>query len=249
MTISTPLDATGVPTTVTTKGHEWSLDSPCHSYSDDEKTASGPLTGKRVSFSPWVDFLTVEHFGDLSPEECQEMWYSKQEFAEIKLNMKQSINFMVRYGIIDDDVEFCSRGLESRKDVLRRRENQKEAVDSVMNEQYLQRAEGGSLPELIAMLYSVFSFPCQQQAHTIALRDALDVDQSRRIDHREVSLDPEMPYPGEGVLQLLAGEGRLGEDLCSTGIEEWLVERFEKAERLVSSSRGRQYTIPPVDIE
>mmetsp|Transcript_48669 Transcript_48669/g.74045 ORF Transcript_48669/g.74045 Transcript_48669/m.74045 type:complete len:249 (-) Transcript_48669:25-771(-) len=248
MTISTHLDATGVPTNMTvSKSNEWSLDSSCRSCSDDEKTATGPLTGRRVSFSPWVDFVQVEHFRDLSPEEGHQMWYSKQEFAEIKSNMKQSINFMVRYGIIDDDVEFCSRGLETREDKIRRRENQKEAVDSVMNEQYLQRAEGGSLPELIAMLYSVFSFPCQQQAHTTALRDAHDVDQTRPIDPQEVSLDPEMPYPGEGVLQLLAGEGRTGEDLGS--IEEWLVERFEKAERLVSSHRARQFSSPAIDIE
>jgi hypothetical protein len=246
MTISTPLDATGVPTNMTvTESNDWSLDSSCISCSDDEKAASGPLTGRRVSFSPWVDFVQVEHFSDLSPEEGQQIWYSKQEFTEIKSNMKQSINFMIRYGIIDDDVEFCSRGLENREDKLWRRENQKEAVDSVMNEQYLQRAEGGSLPELIAMLYSVFSFPCQQQAHNTALSDAHNSDQTQPIDPQEVSLDSEMPIPGEGVLQLLADEGRTGEDLGS--IEEWLVERFEKAERLVSSRRACQFNSPAIE--
>jgi hypothetical protein len=248
MTISTPFDAAGVPTTVLTPRNQWGFDGSCRSLSNDEKMRNCPLTeGRRVSFSPWVDSVQVEHVSDLSPETVRELWYSKDEFAEIKSNMKQSINFMVRYRIIDDDVQFCSRGLETRQDVIRRRENQKEAIDSVMNEQHLQRVEGGSLPELIAILYSVFSFPCQQQAHSVALRDALDVDQSREIDHCDVTLDPEIPCPGEGVLQLLACEGRLSEDLSS--IEEWLVERFEKAQRLVSLSRSNQFTTPAIEIE
>jgi hypothetical protein len=241
MTVSQLLDGIAGAALVNAHEGEWGEDRSWLSV-DDEKTASGPLSEKYVSFSSWVDVVEIGRVDDYSPEEIEELWLSKKDHERIRMEARQSVNFMVRYGIIDDDLEFCARGLEAEEDKEQRRRNHKEAIDSVLNEQYLQRAEGSNVPELIAMLYSVLSFPCQQQAHILAIRDALDVDETHYGGHCEIHFESEIPFAGESVLQLLAEEDKISIEETFSSIEEWLVERFEKAERLVNVGRVRQFT-------
>ena len=290
MTISQPLRTAtnGIPgaSTMTKRQRGWIDDTSTRTLvdgndSDKKVCTESPTspTGKHVTFNSWTDVVHIEHYRDLSKEEYEERWFSKREFVAIKSNLKRCIRLIERCdGIIEGNnypEGFCSRGIETRVMVRRRRENHNEAVGSVLNEQYLQRAEGGSLPELVAMLYSVFSFPCQQAAHSIAVRDALEVgrttpESNQPSDNESSSssslLDSGMSYPSEGVLQRLAGQGRLvdgatTDDVNMASIEEWLVERFEKAERLVKVTRlngqhqrqqqrqSRAANNPAVDVE
>lgn len=260
MTVSPPHDTTIVPTLINTTYHDsdWEEDQSFLSIGDDKtsstctsKSSCGPLHEKRISFNSCVDFVEVPHLNEFSPEDIDAIWISQKEYTNIKMAVKQSVIFKVKYGIIDDDLEFCARGLETKDDTVQRRLNQKEAVASVLNEQYLQRMETSvsDMPELIAMLYSVFSYPCQQRAHTLALRDAVDVDETHYGGHCEVPFESEMPYPGDSVLQRIAEEEQISLEETFSSIEQWLVERFEKGERFAEVSRVRQYTMANMDVE
>jgi hypothetical protein len=246
MTVSQLLDGTAGTALINAHEDEWGEARSCLSV-DDEKTASGPLSEKCVSFSSRIDVVEIGRVDDYSPEEIEGLWLSKKDHDRIRTDAKQSVNFMVKYGIIDDDLEFSARGLENEEGRVQRRRDHKEAIDSVLNEQYLQRSEGSNLPELIAMLYSVLSFPCQQHAHILAIRDALDVDETHYGGHCEIPFESEIPFAGESVLQLLAEEEKISIEETFSSIEEWLVERFEKAERLVNVSRVRQYTTTAIE--
>jgi hypothetical protein len=219
----------------------------CLSIGSEKKQARGPLSAKCVSFNDTISAIPVTHINDYTQEDIDDTWYQKEDWKNMRKGMKQSIKFMVKYGIVDDDLEFCSRGLETRADTIQRRQNKNEAFAAVMNEQHLQRIEDSDLSELIAMLYSVYTFPCQQTAYMQGVRDAQDVHMDY-FDLDEIPSEFDLTYGGESVLERMASEERISGEETFSSIEEWLIERFEKGQRLARLNKIRR-TYVNIDIE
>jgi hypothetical protein len=223
-----------------------SCDSPCLSIGSEKKQATGPLSSKCVSFNDRISAIAVTHINDYTQEDINETWYQKEDYQNMRKGMKQSIKFMVN-GIVDDDLEFCSRGLETGADTRQRRQNKNEAFAVVNNEQQLQRIEGSDLSELIAMLYSVYAFPCQQTAYIQGVRDAQDVHMDS-FDLDEIPSEFDLAYAGESVLERMACEERISGEESFSSIEEWLIERFEKGQQVARMNKIRR-TYANIDIE
>jgi hypothetical protein len=197
---------------------------------------------KSVSFHPDVVVSTIEvdHIRDFSDEDIQAIWYTPEDYKELKGEAKQSVKFIERYGIVDDDLEFSSRGLETKEDVAERRRDTNESVQAVMNEQTLQLMEdGGSLPELVAMLYSVYSYPCQRTAYMNAIKDAQDVG-TTYVPPEELPEEDNLALTGESILARMVEEERISTDETFSSIEEWMVERFEKGQILANLNKLRR---------
>ena len=219
----------------------------CLSIGSEKKQATGPLSAKCVSFNDIISAIAVTHINDYTQEDINETWYQKEDYQNMRKGMKQSIKFMVKYGIVDDDLEFCSRGLETGADRRQRRQNKNESFAVVNNEQQLQRIEGSDLSELIAMLYSVYAFPCQQTAYMQGVRDAQDVHMDY-FDLDEIPSEFDLAYAGESVLERMASEERISGEESFSSIEEWLIERFEKGQKLARMNKIRR-TYANIDIE
>ena len=227
----------------------------CISTDIDEKYSRiGPLVSSQslmddprsrrrsVSFLPKISIRNVEHIRDFSNEDIQTIWYTTADYQEIKAENKQAVDLMVRYGVVDDDLEFCSRGLETKEDISRRRRNKNESIGAVMNEQNLQRMEtckGAMLPDLIAMLYSVYSFPCQQTAYLNAIRDAQDVGMDH-IPVEDLPAEDNLALVGGDILVRMVEEERISSDETFLCIEDWMVERFEKGQILAKVNKLRR---------
>jgi len=236
-----------IPTFHPIKIDVWGDENSYFSIDDNEKQPVGPLSEKCVRFDSYVNVAETLHIDDFEPEEIDTYWLTKDDYGAIKAGARLTVNFKVRYGIIDDDVEFCSRGLETKEDIHKRRRNQREAVESVLNEQCLQRAEGSDLPELIALLYGVFSFPCHQDAHEKGVRDAMDVHED--YESCEFPQIPENDNVAENVIERLAVEEKITGLEAFSSIEEWLIERFEKGQRLEHICCARHHAMKSIDIE
>lgn len=193
---------------------------------------------KTVSFSESVDVLEVKHLNDIDDEEREQTWFSKDDYARIKAEIYYHLQ---RKGsranpprrennteVLVDTSNFTFRGLETKSLQQQRRHNQREARDAVLNEQLFQRTEKSHLPEVIAMLYNVLSFPCQQHAFEVGVQDAKTVysnssngdDDMMEDTGHEVRLsqatpqmlfecmpmDSEIVYAGDSIVERLAQE-------------------------------------------
>jgi hypothetical protein len=224
-----------------------------------------PQQRKNVSFNPSVDILEVKHLNDFDMEEKEQIWLSKEDYARIKAE----IYFHLRRGVpsasqtqisdnnLIDTRNFTFRGLETKPLQEQRRHNQREARNAVLNEQLFQRTEKSHLPEVIAMLYNVLSFPCQQHAFEVGVEDAkavysssshddimADADDDDATESRAtpqilfecMPMDFEIAYAGDSILDRLASEEASSRNGCALAtvesVEDWLVERFQMGKLL-----------------
>jgi hypothetical protein len=221
---------------------QWSCDQP---YSQQRKS---------VSFNESVDVLEITHLNDIEDEEKEQIWLSKDDYARIKAE----IYYHLRRGgtrinsrrressdALIDSSSFTFRGLETKLLQQQRRSNQREATDAVLNEQLFQRTEKSNLPEVIAMLYNVLSFPCQQHAFEVGVDDAKAVysnNSNNDVDEKMdgagtgtdvtvsratpkmlfecMPVDSEIAYAGDSIVERLAQEeasycNRIGVDAGS----------------------------------
>ena len=146
-------------------------------------------------------------------------------------------------------------GSDRKKAQEERRQNQHQTVQAVLNEQFLQRSEGFRLyPELIAMMYNVLSYPCQQRAFEVGMNDSLFVygsyDQYKdnpsceNVLYEDMPMDSDVFYVKENIVQHLVPQGHSIKNDGNTSVEDWLLERFQKGERL-SNFRTFSNRVPP----
>ncbi len=113
-------------------------------------------------------------------EERRSIWYRRNEVEAIKLNMRITVQKLDAGMPMEENDEFCIRGLEFRtregqkiKDLRRKR-----SIATVLKEQHLQKRDdaGRSLDDvLLAEVYHRQTHFCQQAAHDAALRDERSV--------------------------------------------------------------------------
>jgi hypothetical protein len=100
-------------------------------------------------------------------------WYSKAEYSKIGDDNMAILRMMHTCKLLDDE-KVCTRGLEARTSLGRRRSktNRRRALHAVIDEQYRQKKEGADDPEMMAEIYKGFSIPSIIQSNNLGFRDA-----------------------------------------------------------------------------
>ena len=165
---------------------------PLEEEAEEDGDANAPPKEKQlrpssrtVVFSATVDQCEILHRRDYTVEEWQQTWYTRWEFALIKLHVKtacQLLNSIPALWEENEDDEAilidCHRGLERRsndlKDITSKKYIRRRAYTAVHNEVVCQRRQPNSTtnPHRIAEVYRACSVPALVAAQTIAQHDA-----------------------------------------------------------------------------
>ena len=142
-------------------------------------------SSRTIAFSDTIGRYETLHWKDYTTEERQQTWYTRWEFALIKLHVKtacQLLNSIPALWEENEDDEAilidCHRGLERRsndlKDITSKKYIRRRAYTAVHNEVVCQRRQPNSTtnPHRIAEGYRAYSVPALVAAQTIAQHDA-----------------------------------------------------------------------------
>jgi hypothetical protein len=122
------------------------------------------------------DTATVVHEFDhcIHDERCEELRYTKDEYAEIKLNNRRDVH-SVKDGLVDtSEIGSLLRGLE-RLFTKGRGERHKMAINSVLHEQHRQAARNINVPLIIAVECAIASKISRDESRERGLWDAEQV--------------------------------------------------------------------------
>jgi hypothetical protein len=237
---------------------------------------------KSVTFSDDIKVAETENIHDMTIEEKAARWFTRDDFWMIKMDVMDHIKVGRHFGWkssshaertfinSNGDVAILTmRGIRSEASSRQRRYDQQETTRAVLNEQMLQRIEGTSyLPEVIAMLYNLMSFSCQQRALEIGIKDALCVyGREEYYQHKHftknalcqpVPMDSDMLCVEESFVDRLAQQGQSN---ATISIEDWLFERYQRGQQLaqmclcvdnltatVPKKRTKRYTVDIVPV-
>lgn len=116
----------------------------------------------------------VPHLKDLTQEEGEAIWYSPEEFEEIRKSLVVTVRMMVANKPVDDTQ--CTRGLEFRTPAgaKQRKRNKLNALTAVWNEQVSQWKEDRTDEEAIAFVYQQHGHECKKISLRMALQDEKD---------------------------------------------------------------------------
>lgn len=131
-------------------------------------------SNKHVTFSKTVHCKEMRHIKDYNEEEIQTFWLTTPDYLLIKSTIRQTLDMMMNgYTILENDEEFCARGLESRTKVgARARSYSKLRTRSaVLNEQDMQREEGFHDPYILATVSMEQTAASRAWAQAIAMED------------------------------------------------------------------------------
>jgi len=127
----------------------------------DKSTTSHVKPKKSVSFNELVRAKRTIHISDFSAEEVRCCWYKDEDYEVMKQDIRFEVNLLENDCIIETlssrKMSHTLRGLEvfSSTTIGRaRREIKRQARNTVLEEQSLQREEGSYDPEFIAEIYS-----------------------------------------------------------------------------------------------
>ncbi len=127
---------------------------------------------KTLCFRDQVDirFIITRH--DISQQEHNDTWYSREEYKAISQACSKEISKMDR-GEILKDKKYCARGLEvhTRIQTLSKSMNRSLAYQAVLEEQNRQNQEGTIHEVNLARVYCATSSSCQLWAHVVGLTD------------------------------------------------------------------------------
>lgn len=237
--------------------HPCHNDSPCcvSAKFPSATTATAVRHGKTVAFCDDVKVVETKHVRDMTPEERADRWFTRDDFLMIKLDVLDHVRVGRHFGWessshaertfvnANGDVAVVTmRGIRSEASSRQRRFDQQETTRAVLNEQMLQRSEGGAthLPEVIAMLYNLMSHSGQQRALEVGTKDALCVygteGDYQRMELTKNVLCESMPMDSD----MLCVEESFAEELAqrwlcdsnTNSIEDWLFERYERGQQL-----------------
>ena len=133
---------------------------------------------KTVSISTQASTIhEIENLEQISEEERSNMWFTREEYSEIKASYLEIITMTRNKEFITDSERHCTRGLECRSKAgsRRRRDTQRNALFAVLGEQERQQREGIRQVDTLAVIYRQFSFHSQQAATNMGRRDEHEI--------------------------------------------------------------------------
>jgi hypothetical protein len=129
---------------------------------------------RSVMFSEFIKIVDIPHISDLSNDEIENTWMSREEMQFVKMECVDTVALMNAGATLNENYGICERGLEKHTD--RGLEQSKRvrccAYEAVFGMQKFHRLKGFSLPNLMAELYSSSSAPSQSEAHKRGCLDA-----------------------------------------------------------------------------
>ena len=132
---------------------------------------------KSVTFNKSVKVRPVLHCKDYTKAELNASFYNQYEISAIRTAMKFAAKALEEGTIqrhdVDDNEQFCIRGLESRtqKGHVQRSNNKKESRRIVLVEQRRQKQSGKFDPSYISYLYKESTRISLLMAQEIAMED------------------------------------------------------------------------------
>lgn len=142
-----------------------------------ELNCNTPPIRAHARFNRAVFVRETLHIADYEPDEVIATWYQKDEMAQMKADMVDTVRSMLRGELENDSEEQCMRGLESRTRIgaNKRQENKLRALEAVLDEQD-REFEAGIIDErTISLVYQRVSLRCRNEAHERGLRDEVEV--------------------------------------------------------------------------
>lgn len=127
-----------------------------------------------VNFNPKVRVRKISSHRKFSQEERSKMWWSAEEFQEIRDQAIATVKKMMKKEHVDDDPNDCSRGLEFKtpKKNKIRQARKMEIIWTVLSEQEAKE-EWGNKSDLIAEIYIACSRSCIDEATSRGAMDAI----------------------------------------------------------------------------
>jgi len=131
---------------------------------------------KSVKFADKNEVFPIQHLDEMTDEDIFEIWYTSQEYSEIKQAYQLTI-FMMESGETISGDEHTSRGLEYRtqEGAWARYENKRDAYNAVLDEQDRQWKVDKDDYEKIRQIYLKHSTKCANAAIVRALQDERDI--------------------------------------------------------------------------
>ncbi|KAG7368057.1 hypothetical protein IV203_030800 [Nitzschia inconspicua] len=166
-------------------------------------TRGSSLSKPRIQWAKRVKVKEIRHLNEIPESERDALWISLADQQMNKTMVRTTITMMMRgETIIDDDPDFCTRGLEFRtKAGSKTRSRYKLRVRSaVLNEQDLQREEGITDPDFIAMASMDESVECREAARRRGEQDAKGVEkylEEARLEFPDVLCRTPTPRKGD----------------------------------------------------
>ena len=117
---------------------------------------------RKVSFFSRVRILRVTNRKDLNKSQVQRVWYSRDDFKEIRNECFETIKRMQAGDMVNEDDGFCTLGLEykTKESYKSRQRNKMEVRQVVFEEQEFQRENQMPDPDWIARVSMEQSYEC-----------------------------------------------------------------------------------------
>jgi hypothetical protein len=143
---------------------------------------SSPSLARSVCFSSQVEIFFVERIDDYTKEEIAAVWYDKNDFEQMKNEIKAMVHFMETGTQLPSD-KTSIRGLEhrTRAGAWSKFQNKRNAYCAVLDEQDNQWKHSINDADAIAQVYMEHSALCQDMALQIGRRDAITAQTIHRF--------------------------------------------------------------------
>ena len=107
-------------------------------------------------------------------EDLESIYYTDAEYDRMRDSDQEIIHQVFRNRKLNDDHHYCIRGLEGKTPQARisRKLARDDAIFAVLDEQWYQRQEKSSNPELISKIYQNYSVMAREAAQWMAKMDA-----------------------------------------------------------------------------
>ena len=154
---------------------------------------------KRVCFFLEVTAREHLHFNNYSADEVAMVWYTRDDFALMKQDRRDTLALIDAGEYPGDDAHRCARGLEigSRSGALDRLRNKSAGWLAVFKEQSIQKRLAVHAPQTIAVAYIAATRRCVEAAYEVAVADALEASRfARHTTSRKVEGDRIVQYKG-----------------------------------------------------
>lgn len=132
---------------------------------------------KRVSIETRVQVRPTISRNDITPEECNATWYSKEEYSKITESCVKQIHKLNR-GELLKGKKYCARGLEAHTNTrsLAKSMNRSLVYEAVLEEQDRQMRDGIVQDDALKRVYHAASSSSQLWAHVVGLQDQREAD-------------------------------------------------------------------------
>ena len=140
------------------------------------KRKQGVESTPKVRFSPRVLGREIPHLNNMSEQQIQTLWYTKEGYSDIKSEIKLTLKRQ-NYGVVlelDTCEELCFRGLEAltKEGNVLRKINQLSGIEAVLHEQSRQILLGMYSSDDVAQVYNNTVYRARRAAHIKGLSDA-----------------------------------------------------------------------------